>query len=73
MSFKDISYIKLKQPFCFAERNHLCNFGRGCYKEQFCEIIMNLGQWLRRCHLKDFLYGALAALLFGGAEPFVQF
>ena len=58
-------------PFCSAERNHLCNFGRG---EQFCEIILNLDQWFRRrCHLKDFLSGALAALLFGGVEPFVQF
>ena len=38
-------------PFCSAERNHLCNFGR---EEQFCEIILNLDQWFRRrCHLKD--------------------
>ena len=36
------------------------------------EIILNLDQWLR-CRLKDFLSGALAALLFGGAEPFMQF
>ena len=42
--------------------------------EQFCEIILNLGQWFRRrCHLKDFLSRALAALLFGGAETFMQF
>ena len=70
---KDISYLELWQPFCSAERYHLCNFCRGCYEEQFCEIILNLGQWFRRCRLKDFLSGALAALLFGGAEPFVQF
>ena len=31
-----------------------------------CEIILNLGQWFRRC-LKDFLSGALTA------EPFMQF
>ena len=71
--FKDISYLELWQPFRQAERNHLCTFGRGCYEEQFYEIILNMGQWFRRCHLKDFLSGALAALLFGAAEPFVQF
>ena len=50
------------------------NSGRGYYEEQFCEIILNLGQWFRRrCCLKDFLSGALEALLFGGAEPFMQF
>ena len=36
------------------------------------KIILNLDQWLR-CHLKDSLSGALAALLFDGAEPFMQF
>ena len=34
--------------------------------------LSELGQWFRRrCHLKDFLSGALAALLFSGAEPFI--
>ena len=42
------------------------------HEEQFCEIILNLGQWFRICCLKDFLSGALA-VLFGGAEPFMQF
>ena len=44
------------------------------HEEDFCEIILNLGQWFRRrfC-LKDFLSGALAVLLFGGAEPFMPF
>ena len=27
MLFKGISYLELWQPFCSAERNHLCNFG----------------------------------------------
>ena len=72
MSFKDISYLELCQPFCSAERNHLCNFGRGCYEEQFCEIILNSSLWFRRCRLKDFLSGALAAHLLGGAEPLMQ-
>ena len=66
--FKDISYLELWRPFCSAEQNHLCNFGRGHYEEQFCEIILNSGQWSRRCRLKDFLSGALAALLFSGVE-----
>ena len=69
----DISYLERWRPFCSVESNHLSNFGRGYYEEQFCEIVLNLGQWFRRCHLKDFLSGALAALLFGRAEPFVQF
>ena len=25
LSFKDISYLELRQPFCSVERNHLCN------------------------------------------------
>ena len=72
MPFKDISYLELWQPFCSEERNHLCTFG-GEYYDEICEIILNLSQWFRRCCLKDFLSGALAALLFGGAEPFMQF
>ena len=35
-------------------------------------FFFNLGQWFRCC-LKDFLSGALAVLLFGAAEPFMQF
>ena len=72
MPFKDISYLELWQPFCFLEWNHLCNFGRRHYGDQFFEIILILGQWFRmRYHLKD-LSGALAALLFSGADPFIQ-
>ena len=73
MPFKGISFLDIWQQFCSEECNHLCNFGRGYY-EHFCEIILNLGQWFgSRCCLKEFLSGALAALLFGGAEPFMQF
>ena len=72
--FKGISYLDIWQPFCSAECNHLCNFGRGYYEEQFCKITLNLGQWFRsRCCLKDFLSDDLPALLFSGAEPFMQF
>ena len=28
MLFKGISHLELWQPFCSAEPNHLCNFGR---------------------------------------------
>ena len=73
MPLKNISSLELWQPFYSAEQNCVCNFGRGCYQEQFCEIILNLGQWFRRSRLKDSLSGALAALLFGKAEPFMQF
>ena len=66
MLLKDISYLELWQPFCSAERNHLCNLGRGYYKEQFCEIILNLDQWFRsRCILKIFL-------IWSSGSPFVK-
>ena len=33
----------------FVQRvNGLCNIGSSHYEEHFCEIILNLGQWLRR-------------------------
>ena len=73
MLFKCISYLELWQTFSSAEHNHLCNCGRGYYEELSCEFILNFGQWFRRrCRLKDFLSGALAALLFGGAELYMQ-
>ena len=73
-SYKDISYLELWWPFCSAGQNHMCNFDVGYQEEQFCGIIINLNQLFRRCHLKSFfLSGALAALLFSGVEPFVQF
>ena len=74
MPFKGISYLELWQPFCLAEQNLLCIFGRRYYEGQFCEIILNMDQWFRRrCRLKDLLSGALAALLFCGAKAFIQF
>ena len=74
MPLKVISYMQLWQLFCSAERNRLCKYGRGYYEEQFCEIILNLGQWFRRrCHLKYFFSGILVADLFGGAKSFMQF
>ena len=70
MSFKDISYLELRRPFQLAEQNNLCNCGRGYPEEQFCEFNLNLDMWFRRrCRLKYFISGALAALVFSGAEP----
>ena len=72
MSFKDISYLELWRPFCDADQNHLCKFGKGHYEEQFCEIILiwtsGSGGNVTKRH---FLSRALAASLVGGAEPFV--
>ena len=66
MLFKDISYLELWWPICSAEQNHVCNFGRGYYEEQFCEIILNLDQWFRRkCLLNIFL-------IWSSGCPFVQ-
>ena len=66
MSFKDISYLELWQPFYSREENHLCNFGRGHYEEHFCEIILNLDQWFRKkCCLKAFV-------IYSSGGPFVQ-
>ena len=70
MMFKDI-YLELWRPFCLAEQNHLCNNGRGNPEEEFCEIILNLDLWYRRCCLKDFFSGALVTLVFSGEEPFM--
>ena len=58
--------------FCSVEHNHLCNLGKRYYEEQLCEIILNLGQWFRRCCLKDFLSQTHAALLFSWPNPFMQ-
>ena len=43
-----ISNLELWRPTCSVDKNHFCNFGRGHYEEQFCEFILNLGQWFRR-------------------------
>ena len=66
MPFKGISYMELWQPFCSVECNHLCNFSIGYQEEQFCEIILNLGQgFRRRCLLEDFF-------IWSSGDPTVQ-
>ena len=65
--FKGISYLKLWQPFCSAERNQLCNFGRGYQEEQFCGMIMNLGQWFKRTEVSFKRF-----LIWSSGDPPVQ-
>ena len=43
MSFKDIFNLKLWWPLCWAERNHLCIFGRGHHEEHFCKNNLEFG------------------------------
>ena len=73
MPLKDISYLELWWPFYSAQRNHLCNFGKGYYEEQFCELILNLDKWFRRCHLKIFLIWSSGHPFVQRTESFVQF
>ena len=43
-------------------------------RNDYVKFILNLGQWFRRiCRLRDFLSGALVALLFFGAKPLCNF
>ena len=69
--FKDSSYLELWWLICSAERNHLCSFEPGHYKEHFCDIIFNLDQWFKDMLFKDISYLALAPL-FDRVEPYVQ-
>ena len=69
MLFKDISYLELWWLFCSAEWNHLNDLGREHHVEQFCKFT-----WFRRNIIQQyFLSRAMAAPLFRGVEPFVQF
>ena len=52
----------------------MSNFGKQSPKEHSCIFIPKSMHWLRRrSRLKIFLFLALAAILFKGAEPFEQF
>ena len=54
-----------------VEWNHFSDFGKGALKEHFCEIILKSSHWHGKCHLKVFLFLAMVAILFSGAEPFL--
>ena len=45
----DISYLELWLASCPAKQNCLGNFGKGHFKEHFCEIILNLDLALTIC------------------------
>ena len=46
------------------------NFGRGHNEENFCEIILNFDQWLRRrCRLEIFLLLSVVAIKLSRMEP----
>ena len=56
------------------ERNGLSNFGGQSPKEHSCIIFLKSMYWLRRrSRLKVFLFLALVAILFNGAERFELF
>ena len=42
ISFKDISYVELRQPLCSSERNYMCNFGREHFEEHVRDFFFNL-------------------------------
>ena len=57
MPFQGIFYLELWLPLCSS-----C----AILVDDICEIVLHSDQWFRRCHLKDFLSRALAALTLGG-------
>ena len=58
MFLKDISIFSSGGHFV-QQIGSLCNFGRGHYEKHFCEIILNLDPWFRRCCIKLFLINSL--------------
>ena len=71
MSFKGFSIFSSGGHFV---QWSFSNFGRETLNEYFCEIILKSVHWSwRRCHLKMFLFLALVAILFSGADRFSHF
>ena len=60
-----VFFFLLWLPFCSAKQNHFRNFSRGSLEEHFCANILKSGQM----SFEDFLFVALAAILFNGVEP----
>ena len=70
---KNFSIYSPGGPSCSTERNGVSNFGGQSPKEHSCIIFLKSMHWLRRrSQLKVFLFLALAAILFNGAERFEQ-
>ena len=64
--FKDFLSSALAS-LLLAERNHLCNFGRGQYGEHSCESILYLEKWFRKT-----FKGKVGALrTHGGQRPII--
>ena len=72
MVLKEISNLELWRPFCLAEWNHSCNFGKGHYGEHSCEGIINLDQLFRRCRLKKKLTNARQTKTDHNSSPSAQ-
>ena len=65
MSFKGFFLFLALAAILFCVRNNFTNFGRGSFKEHFCEILK-----LEILFKGFFYFLALVAILFSGAEPF---
>ena len=64
MSFKDVFISSSCGHFYSVEQNQLYSYGKGHYEEHFCDFLFI---WIRGSGenvLRDFLSGALPALLF---------
>ena len=72
MSFEDFSYLQLWWPFVRWSGTICVILVEGIMGNISYEIILNLDQWLRYL-IYRILFLAMAAILFGGLEPFVQF
>ena len=69
MSFKGVSIFSSGGHFVQQSGIILAFLVEDHPKEHFCEIILESVHWYRRrSHLKVFLFFALAAILFSGAE-----
>ena len=73
MSFKAISYLALWRPLLQRSGTICAILEEGIMQEeQFCEIILNMGQWFRRrFHLKNLIWSS-GDLVFVGEEQFMH-
>ena len=64
MSFKGIPYLELWRPFVRRSVTICVIYVEGFMRNNSVIFFLNLGQWFRRCSLKDFISVSLATLLF---------
>ena len=74
MSFKGLILFLALVTILFVRVDTCSNFGTELYKEEFCEIILNLSHRLETTyHSKtDFPAKALVAISLCGVEPFTN-